>query len=161
MKIVLIVLAVIVALIAIVLVIGASLPKNHSVSRSAIFKRDPRAVYDVVRNVSAASEWRDGLQKVEMLDEKHFREHSKNGVVTYEIVEDKPPHTFITRITDKNLGYSGSWTHRFEETKDGTRLTITEDGVVTNLFFRFMSRFIFGHTATIDSYLKSLERRLS
>lgn len=160
MKIVLLVLAVIVAMIAIVLIIGASLSKNHSASRSATFKKDRRAVYDVVRNVSAAPEWREDVQKVEVLDDKHFREHSRMGVVTFEIVDDNPGRTFITRIADTNLGYSGSWTHQFEETPDGTRLTITENGEVMNVFFRFMSRFVFGHTASIDSYLKSLERRL-
>ena len=37
--------------------------------------------------------------------------------------------------------------------------TITEDGEVYNLIFRFMSRFVFGHTATMDAFLKNLERR--
>ena len=161
MKILLIILAVIAGIIAIVMIAGAALPKNHSVSRAATFKRDRRSVYEVVRNVSAAPQWREGVQKIEVLDDKHFREHSKTGVVTYEIVEDKPPQTFITRIADKNLGYSGSWTHQFDETPEGTRLTITENGEVSNVLFRFMSRFVFGHTASIDAYLKSLERKLT
>ena len=33
---------------------------------------------------------------------------------------------------------------------------ITENGTVTNLFFRFMSRFVFGYTATIETYLVDL-----
>ncbi len=32
-------------------------------------------------------------------------------------------------------------------------VTITERGSVYNPIFRFMSRFIFGHTATVEAYL--------
>jgi hypothetical protein len=33
---------------------------------------------------------------------------------------------------------------------------ITEDGEVYNPIFRFMSRFVFGHTHTMDAYLRAL-----
>ena len=38
----------------------------------------------------------------------------------------------------------------------GSDLTITEDGEVHNVIFRFMSRFVFGHTATMDTFLNHL-----
>ena len=41
----------------------------------------------------------------------------------------------------------------------GTRVTIREDGEVSNVLFRFMSRYVFGHTATMDSYLTALAKR--
>jgi hypothetical protein len=37
-------------------------------------------------------------------------------------------------------------------------LTIREDGEVSNVIFRFMSRYVFGQTSTIDSYLTSLAK---
>jgi hypothetical protein len=37
-------------------------------------------------------------------------------------------------------------------------LTIVERGKVRNPIFRFLSRFVFGHTATIESYLSSLAK---
>ena len=138
MKIVLVLAAVVIAVVAMVLIVGASLPKRHTVSRSATFKLDPTTVYAAVRD-----------------------QYSKSAPGMYEIVEDDPGRRFVTRIAAQNLGYSGSWTHEFEQVPDGTRLTITENGEVTNIFFRFMSRFVFGHTATIDAYLKSLRRHLS
>jgi hypothetical protein len=42
---------------------------------------------------------------------------------------------------------------------DAVGVTITEDGEVSNALFRFMSRYVFGHTATLDAYLASLARR--
>ena len=62
----------------------------------------------------------------------------------------------VTRIVDRDLGYFGSWTYEFLPTESGTRLRITKNGEVPNVLFRFMSRFIFGHTATMESYLKAL-----
>jgi hypothetical protein len=42
----------------------------------------------------------------------------------------------------------------------GSELRITEEGEVYNPIFRFVSRFIMGHTATIDSYLSAVRKRL-
>ena len=47
----------------------------------------------------------------------------------------------------------------FAPENGGARVTITEDGEVSNAIFRFMSRYVFGHTATLDAYLISLARR--
>ena len=89
-----------------------------------------------------------------------FKEGGSNGVVTYELVEDVPEGKIVTRIADTNLGYSGTWSYVFEPAAGGTTLHITEDGEVPNLLFRLMSRYVFGYTATIDTYLKALGKHL-
>jgi hypothetical protein len=38
-------------------------------------------------------------------------------------------------------------------------VTITERGLVGNPIFRFVSRFVIGQTATMDSYLRALGKR--
>jgi len=88
-----------------------------------------------------------------------FREDSANGLITYELLEDIPGARLVTRIVDQDLGYSGSWTYQFSGANGGTRVRITEDGEVPNVLFRFVSRFVFGHTATVDAYLKALGRK--
>ena len=74
------------------------------------------------------------------------------------MVEDVPGQRMVTRIRDTDLGYAGQWTYLFTAENGGTRVTIREDGEVSNVLFRFMSRYVFGHTATIDSYLTSLAK---
>jgi hypothetical protein len=74
-------------------------------------------------------------------------------------MEDMPASKLVTRIVDQDLGYSGSWTYQLEPTSEGTRLRITEDGAVSNLFFRFMSHYVFGQTSTMDSVLTALAKR--
>jgi hypothetical protein len=40
-----------------------------------------------------------------------------------------------------------------------TAVRITENGEVGNPVFRFMARFVFGYTATIDTYLIALGQK--
>lgn len=163
MKIVLILLAVVVGLVLLVLIIGAALPKNHVVSRQVILHRPPGEVYATVRDFTAAPSWRPDLKGVEMIatgdDHVRFREHGKQGAVTYDLIEDRPNEKIVTRIADQDVGYSGAWTYSFQSATDGTRLEITEAGEVSNILFRFMSRFVFGHTSTIEKYLAALGRK--
>lgn len=149
--------------VTLVLLVGSLLPKAHRVAREAALRRAPRDVYDVVRDFAKAPTWRPDLVGMEMLDaadnRPRFRECGKHGCVTYEVMEDVPGQRLVIRIVDQNLGYSGSWTYDFSPTPSGMRLRIEEQGEVSNLLFRFMSRFVFGQTATLDAYLDSLGKR--
>jgi uncharacterized membrane protein len=160
MKIVLIVIAALVLIVGLVLVVGAMLPRQHQATREITLNRPPQEIYSVVRDFGSAASWRRNLQRVESLDAVNalvrFREVSKDGSVTYEVVEDLPGERLVTRIVDRDLGYSGSWTYEFSRAGNGTRVRITEDGEVSNILFRFVSRFVFGHASTLDRYLLAL-----
>lgn len=151
-------------LVGVIALIGSRLPKAHSAPRSIVLQQRRQQVYKVVRDFSSASTWRSDVERIEITsgaDEKvRFCEHGKNGDVNYELSEDIPAERMVTRILDTDLGYSGKWTYAFADESGGTRVTITEDGEVSNVIFRFMSRYIFGHTATLDSYLTSLAHHL-
>jgi len=149
----------IVILIALLFVIAWRIPKHHTASASALIHRPPHEVYAFMRDVAAAPQWRKEVARVELLDGNKFREHAKYGTVTYEVIDDVPDDHFQTRILDLNLGYSGSWTYRFAAEGDGTRVTITEDGDVSNLMFRFLSRFVFGYDGTMKKVLAALAAR--
>lgn len=163
MKILLFVLGALVALIALVLVIGALLPSKHVASREIVVRKAPSEVYSLIRHFASAPSWRTDLKGIEMLEPVdgciRFRENSSNGIINYEVVEEVPNEKLVTRIVDRDLGYFGSWTYEFLPAESGTRVRITENGEVPNVLFRFMSRFVFGHTATMDTYLKALGRK--
>ena len=146
----------------IVALIGSRLPKAHVASRSILLHRSPQEVYAVVRDFASAPRWRSDVKQIEVDAQQgrpvYFREVGKHGTTNYELVEDVPAQRMVTRIRDTDLGYSGQWTYMFAVENGGTRLTIREDGEVSNVLFRFMSRYVFGHTATIDSYLTSLAK---
>lgn len=157
------VIAGIVLLGGIVALIGSRLPKTHVASRSILLRQAPHDVYAVVRDFAAAPTWRADVKQMDVEAREgapvYFREVAKHGTVNYELVEDVPAQRMVTRIRDTDLGYSGQWTYTFAAENGGTRVTIREDGEVSNVIFRFMSRYVFGQTSTIDSYLTSLAKR--
>ena len=145
--------------------IGSMLPKAHVVARSIHLRQTPQEVYAVVRDFDSAPTWRADVKRIEVDAQPgkpvYFREEAKHGTVNYELVEDVPAQRMVTRIRDTDLGYSGQWTYSFTPENGGTLVTITEDGEVSNVLFRFMSRYVFGQKATIDAYLESLAKRFS
>jgi len=156
------VIGVLVLLAGIMALIGSRLPKSHVASRSLFLHQSPQNVYAVVRDFESAPKWRSDVKQIEIEPQPngrvYFREVGKNGTVNYELAEDVPAQRMVTRIRDTNLGYAGQWTYSFVPENGGARVTIREDGEVSNVLFRFMSRYVFGNTATIDSYLNSLAK---
>ena len=164
MKIVLLVLTCLSALIALVVVIGALLPRAHIASRAATYRTPPAALYIIVRAFEQAPAWRTGVKSVELLPpdagRPAFREHQAHGAIAYRVLEDRPGEKLITEIADAHLPFGGTWTYDFAPAATGTTLRITEHGEVKNVIFRFVSRFVLGHTATMETYLRDLGRRV-
>jgi uncharacterized membrane protein len=164
MSVVLSVIGSLAVIIVLILIVGASLPEHHVASVSARMARSPDEAYRAVRDFQAYPSWRGSVKSVELLGavdgRERFRENGNDGTVTYEVMQDEPGRRLVTRIVDQDLGYSGSWTYAFAPDGSGTIVTITEDADVTNVLFRFMSRFVFGHTATISKYLNDLSAHL-
>ena len=164
MRWVLIVAAVLVSAALAVVVVGMLLPRAHVASRTARVGAPPERVWGVVTAVADFPSWRPDVTGVEVLPpvsgRAAWRETSRHGRVTYEATEMTPPRRLVTRIADRDLPYGGAWEYEITPEGDGSRVTITERGEVYNPVFRFMSRFVFGHTATIDAYLAALTRRL-
>jgi uncharacterized protein YndB with AHSA1/START domain len=163
MIVVAVILVVIIVGIAAVFMIGSNLPVAHTITRSLRLKQPPQAIYAAVRDLGSYSEWRPDVKNVEVTTSPEgrvtFREDGSIGAINFEVAEDVPGKRLVTRITDTDLGFGGMWTYEFTPDADGTLVTITENGEVTNVFFRFMSRYVFGHSATIDAYLRSLAKR--
>lgn len=120
-----------------VVVIGYSLPKGHTASRSVRVPLAPSALYPLLVEMAQAST--DPPIRLE---------------------RQEPPSLLVSRIADPDLPYGGTWTYRIVPAgTNASDLTITEDGEVYNPFFRFMSRFVFGHYATLDQFINTLQAR--
>lgn len=152
-----------VALVLIVCIIGYMLPKSHVASASARFAAPPDSIWTSLTDVAAFPKWRPGVVRVELLPDENgqrgWREFAKHDAVTYRVVESVAPQRLVARIADQNLPYGGRWTYALTRDGSGTRLTITENGEVYNPIFRFVSRFITGHTSMMESVLRALGTR--
>lgn len=134
---------------AVVVLIGAALPKEHIASRKIQIFATPDEVFALI---AGPSNWRGVRYELLAQSPLKWREDG----ITYERLETSPPKRLVNRIADPNLPFGGSWIYEIEPAGDGTELTITEHGVVSNPFFRFVSRFIMGHSATIEKYQRDL-----
>lgn len=163
MRIVVLLLAVVGSLGLIVVVVGYLLPVKHVATVAAHVPATPEQVWDALTDVAAYPEWRGDLTSVEMLlaDSGHvaWREHGKNDAISFAIEQAEPPRRLVTRITDKSLPFGGSWEYVVAPDGTGSRVQITEHGDVYNPVFRFVSRFIMGHTATASVCLRALGAR--
>lgn len=158
MRILLVVVGVILVLIFSVIVIGALLPKHHRVSRAASFRAAPEQLFALI---AGPQNWRPDVVNFENVSDgssrKLVRETTRNGdTVTYELLEKKSPQSIERRIATQNLPYSGAWFFSLQPEGGVTMIRITEDGDVYNPVFGFVSRFVIGHTRTIDDYLRAL-----
>lgn len=158
MRILLLVLGLVVVLILAVVVVGALLPKRHRVSRAASFRAAPNQLFALI---AGPQNWRPNVLKFEPVSggssRELVRETTRNGeTITYELLDSKPSQSIERRIATENLPYSGAWFFSLKPEGGGTTVRITEDGDVYNPIFRFVSRFVIGHTRTIDDYLRAL-----
>ena len=136
MKWILIALAALTAVVALVAIVGAMLPRNHVASRSVALRRTPEEIWPVVMQATAASG------------------------VPIDVIENDPPRRQVTRVKESEKMFGGTWTITITPTPTGGTLKITEDGWVGNPIFRFVSRYVIGHHATMDGMLKNVAKKL-
>ncbi len=157
------IIAALAALVVIVALVGAMLPKQHSVSRTAQVAMPPEALYSLLSDVSHYQSWRTDVTSLQRLPDKNgmpaWVEETGGMKVPMRFERMERPSLLVGRIDTADLPFGGTWTYRIAPAAAGSELTITEDGEVSNVFFRFMSRFVFGHYATMDAFLKNLTRR--
>ena len=119
------------AVVFLVAAIGAMLPVRHTASRTTVVALPPDALFARLTAI-------------------------KYGDVPVVFERREPPALLVSRVAGDNLPFGGTWTYRIAPAPKGSELTITEDGEVYNVIFRFVSRFVMGHHATLDGYIKNL-----
>ncbi len=124
---------IVVAVIGVAAAVGAAQPVAHVASRSDTFAVTPEQLWDLT--LAAFRRTNDG---------------------SYAIVQQERPRRLVTAIVDKNLPYGGSWTYELVPAPGGTTLTVVERGEVYNPVFRFVARYVIGHTRTLDAYFAAL-----
>lgn len=152
---------VLVVLIAVVFTVGALLPEEHRASRTLATKQSTQVIWDTINDHANEPQWRSDVASVTSLGERNgkpvWQESYKDGnKVTLITTESKPPTRMVRELTDLAGPFSGRWEIDIVPTPEGSKITITENGKVSNPLFRFVSKFIIGHTTFMERYLKGL-----
>lgn len=162
MKWILIVLGVLVALVAVVFVVGLLRPKSHVASHTVVLAAAPESVWAVITDFARQPEWVPQISRVEAAGERdgrpQWREWFDGFEATVVIRTSDPPRLLVKEILPTGP-FHGSWTWELSPEGTGTRLTITERGTVENPFFRGMMVF-HDNTKSARDYAAALERRL-
>jgi uncharacterized protein YndB with AHSA1/START domain len=151
------------ALLIAVALAGAMLPKDHTITRSVVVKQMPKEVWTAITDHANEPKWRQDVVSVTRLADRNGHElveerYTNGELVKIETVESQQPTRLVRDVVDNPI-FTGRWTYELKPEDGGTRVTITEQGSVPNPVFRFVSRFVIGHTTTIDRYTRQLARR--
>ena len=146
-----------------IVLVGYLLPKQHTVTREARFRQPPEAEWKAITDIDAMPSWRQGLKSVKRLPDQNglptWVEATDSGDFPLQTMVSQPPSKLVVRIADPKLPFGGTWTYEIPALPSGSVLRILEDGEIYNPVFRFLSRFVFGYSGTIDAYLKSLAKK--
>ena len=150
------------SLVIVVLAIGWMLPVGHRASRTRVIGAPPERVFAIVTDFGRYPEWNSAVERVAVTGEpgpgQRISLSGSFGEIPSVVEVFEPPTRLVTRIAGSEMAFGGTWTYELGASGSGTEITITEDGEVYSPFFRFMSRFVFGHYATIDQFLTDLAR---
>jgi uncharacterized protein YndB with AHSA1/START domain len=153
------------ALVGVLWTIGWLLPAGHVARCQTRIAQPPDRLFAVITDYAAHPTWRDDLDRVEVLDatpgHEVVREHSSFGILDLHVERVEAPILLVTRVSDPDGAFGGTWTFELSVIPGATQLAITERGEVYQPFFRLLSRTVFSPTSTIQAYQKALGRRFS
>jgi hypothetical protein len=163
-KVIVAILLALAAVCGVVAFIGSRLSVSHVATRSIIVRAPADVVFTTMTDFASGPTWRDGLESTTVSTDAasgrtRVTEISSTGDLTFEVEQMLPPARIVMRIVGQGLPFGGAWAFALEPLGNDTRVTITEHGEVYNPLFRFVSRYIIGHTGGLESYLTSLGRK--
>ena len=150
------------SVLAIGTVVGLTLPESHQEARSARLGAPPTKVFAVITDFANYPAWRSDVNKVELLPDDgkgvRFTEYSpeRPEPIRYRVEEMQAPLRLKVSVDDESLPFGGSWTYVLQPYEDGTSVTITEDGTISNPLFRVIAKLLFSTTDAMDRYLHDL-----
>ena len=159
-RILILIVGLLIALILVVLVTGLMLPEEHRASRTLVTRQSPQAIWETINDHASEPRWRSDVASVTPLGERSgkpvLQENYKDGnTVALMTTESTPPTRMVREIAEEGP-FSGRWEIDIKPAEAGSNVTITEIGKVPNPIFRFVSKYVIGHTTQMEKYLTSL-----
>lgn len=154
---------IIVVLILAILFIGLITPEEHRATRAVNINQPPQAIWDAINDHATEPSWRDDVASVSSAGGRNgkpiWQENYKDGnTVQLLTTESKPPTRIVREIAEEGP-FSGRWEIDIANSGAGSTVRVTEIGRVPNPFFRFVSKYVIGHTTQMEKYLSNLERK--
>ena len=109
---------------------------------------DKNKLWDIITD-NSNYKWQTDLSKIEIIDETHFIEYTKNNFPTYFTITAKEKSKEY-KLDFENDNIKGKWVGTFKELPNGNiELEFTEEIEVNNLIMKLLAK----------SYLKGQQKR--
>jgi hypothetical protein len=152
----------IVAIIAIVLIIGLFLPKERTFTKKAVLNSDVTKVFNIVTDFKNQTTWRNDVKEIIVIDDNTWTEVPKKGTaITFKVKQKIENEIFKIEIVEPK-NFNGYWVGTFKQTnQNATEIEFKEVVTISNPFFRTLSYLFVDLDKTMDLYLENLKQKLS
>ena len=151
----------VVAIIAIVLIIGLFLPKERTFSKTALLNSDVTKVFNIVTDFKNQTTWRNDVKEIIVIDNNTWTEVPKKGTaITFKVKQKIENEIFEIEIVEPK-NFNGYWVGTFKQTnQNATEIEFKEVVTISNPFFRTLSYLFVDLDKTMDLYLENLKQKL-
>lgn len=143
---------------------GRSVPVEHQASGEIDINASMQEAFDLIADVQSHPQWAKGVNKVEMLPDKHglpcCRMHMGRNAFVLVRTRFEPPRV-LERCIEEDAHFSGTWLYVIRERSGGgCTVKLTETGRVKHAIPRAMMKLFFGYHMYLNMNLDSIGKRL-
>lgn len=152
---------VLIGLVSLMAITGNFLKPEHTFTRRLALTQPPEAVYAVIDKAEDWPKWWTNIKTVERLPDCNGRPalrmtYTDGNKFDLILTEQAAPAKLVMTIDDVSKVFSGDWTYQFDKIDTGTRVTLTENGVIFNPIARLMARTAMNPAVFVEVHLKAL-----
>ena len=152
----LIVATIILAGIALYLV-GRAQPERHTASIAFALPKSRQLIWAALVDYAAMPQWWPAIKKIRFETRANgeiitWNTDARGHEIGFRTIEENAPAHLVREIVGDKLPFGGTWTYVLVEENGGTRVTLTEDGVIKSPLFRGVAKFFMKPDATMRDF---------
>jgi hypothetical protein len=141
-----------------VMAVGWALPASREGRAEVVIVATPAQIVEVIADVEAQTEWRQGISAVERTAEGWVEVTARGERISF-VTEERGEAGIRLRFASDG-GYSGVWEAVLVPDAGGTRIAVVERAEIPSPLGRVVARLFFDPEAYATTYLTALKARV-
>ena len=141
-----------------VMAVGWALPASREGRAEVVIVATPAQIVEVIADVEAQTEWRQGISAVERTAEGWVEVTARGERISF-VTEERGEAGIRLRFASDG-GYSGVWEAVLVPDAGGTRIAVVERAEIPSPLGRILARLFFDPEAFATTYLAALKARV-
>ena len=141
-----------------VMAVGWALPASREGRAEVVIAATPAQIVEVIADVEAQTEWRQGISAVERTAEGWVEVTARGERISF-VTEERGEAGIRLRFASDG-GYSGVWEAVLVPDAGGTRIAVVERAEIPSPLGRVVARLFFDPEAYATTYLTALKARV-